>query len=157
MCKKSTIKRNREGVSPVIGTILLVAVTVVLAAILYVMSTGLVGGNTVTPMIGASKSNNDDDYIWTVNAITGGASIPRYNVYVQLKNESGFVISTEPLITVGNITGCNGSHGFRYASATSSDFISVGDAFYLDKAYNRSCTITLVTPAANSLYAVFTV
>jgi len=37
------LRPNKKAVSPVIGTILMVAITVVLAAVLYVMVTGLVG------------------------------------------------------------------------------------------------------------------
>ncbi len=40
--KKIWKRRNEEGVSPVIATILMVAITVVLAAVLYVMVIGLV-------------------------------------------------------------------------------------------------------------------
>jgi flagellin-like protein len=36
------LKRDEEGVSPVIATILMVAITVVLAAVLYVMVSGLI-------------------------------------------------------------------------------------------------------------------
>ncbi|HKZ47917.1 MAG TPA: archaellin/type IV pilin N-terminal domain-containing protein [Thermoplasmata archaeon] len=38
------LKKDEEGVSPVIATILMVAITVVLAAVLYVMVSGLIGG-----------------------------------------------------------------------------------------------------------------
>jgi len=38
------VRRDREGVSPVIATILMVAITVVLAAVLYVMVLGFGGG-----------------------------------------------------------------------------------------------------------------
>lgn len=41
--------RDRKGVSPVIATILMVAITVVLAAVLYVMVMGLSGDTAVTP------------------------------------------------------------------------------------------------------------
>jgi flagellin-like protein len=157
MYRKTEIGRNSRGVSPVIATILLVAVTVVLAAILYVMTSGLVGGNTVTPMIGATKTHNDVDTIWTVNAITGGGSIRQTDIYIQLKNDTGFIILTQPLFTVGNLSGCNGSHGFHFVSSTTSGFVSVGDSFFLNRAYTTGCTLTLVTQNANSLYAVFTV
>ena len=39
-------RKNKSAVSPVIGTILMVAITVVLAAVLYVMVAGLGPGNT---------------------------------------------------------------------------------------------------------------
>lgn len=40
--RKIWLRPNKNAVSPVIGTILMVAITVVLAAVLYVMVTGLV-------------------------------------------------------------------------------------------------------------------
>jgi len=52
MSRKSLANnRHDEGVSPVIGTILLVGITVVLAATLYIMAFGF-GGNTDTPPVG---------------------------------------------------------------------------------------------------------
>jgi flagellin-like protein len=42
-------RKNSEAVSPVIATILMVAITVVLAAVLYVMVMGFGGGTTNTP------------------------------------------------------------------------------------------------------------
>jgi len=48
---------DRKGVSPVIATILMVAITVVLAAVLYVMVTGLIStpSSTNTPISGTAK------------------------------------------------------------------------------------------------------
>jgi flagellin-like protein len=43
-------KKNKRGVSPIIATILLVAITVVLAAVLYVLISGLVKGPGNTPI-----------------------------------------------------------------------------------------------------------
>ena len=43
------VDAKREGVSPVIATILMVAITVVLAAVLYVMVIGFGGGTTQAP------------------------------------------------------------------------------------------------------------
>ena len=44
MKKLWLIRKDQEAVSPVIATILMVAITVVLAAVLYVMVSGLLGG-----------------------------------------------------------------------------------------------------------------
>ena len=46
MKKLWLIRKDQEAVSPVIATILMVAITVVLAAVLYVMVSGLLGGGT---------------------------------------------------------------------------------------------------------------
>jgi len=43
---KAIIRKDEQAVSPVIATILMVAITVVLAAVLYVMVSGLLGGQT---------------------------------------------------------------------------------------------------------------
>ena len=43
-------RRRKRGVSPIIATILLVAITVVLAAVLYVLISGLTGSGTSAPV-----------------------------------------------------------------------------------------------------------
>ena len=43
-------RANKKGVSPIIATILLVAITVVLAAVLYVLISGLTRGPGNTPL-----------------------------------------------------------------------------------------------------------
>jgi len=45
---KAIIRKDVQAVSPVIATILMVAITVVLAAVLYVMVSGLISGPTTT-------------------------------------------------------------------------------------------------------------
>lgn len=49
MKKTWKLRKNAEAVSPVIATILMVAITVVLAAVLYVMVMGFGGPSTQTP------------------------------------------------------------------------------------------------------------
>jgi len=51
------LRKNAEAVSPVIATILMVAITVVLAAVLYVMVMGFSqGGGASTPAVAMSKT-----------------------------------------------------------------------------------------------------
>lgn len=45
------IRRTPEAVSPVVAEILLVAITVVLAAVIYLMASGLLGGTTSVPPV----------------------------------------------------------------------------------------------------------
>ncbi|MFH0816451.1 MAG: archaellin/type IV pilin N-terminal domain-containing protein [Methanobacteriota archaeon] len=54
------IWRNKEGVSPVIATILMVAITVVLAAVLYVMVSGYMTGGGGTPLSGSLTYRTSD-------------------------------------------------------------------------------------------------
>lgn len=50
MKKSWSIRKNEEAVSPVIGTILMVSITIILVAVLFVMVVGL-GGNNNTPFV----------------------------------------------------------------------------------------------------------
>src|SRR5436309_13988764 len=64
---RSIIRKDEQAVSPVIATILMVAITVVLAAVLYVMVSGLISGPGGTPTawgvnIGKSQSQTN----WTL-------------------------------------------------------------------------------------------
>ena len=56
MKKTWTIRKDAKAVSPVIATILMVAITVVLAAVLYVMVLGFGGTSTTTPAATYSKA-----------------------------------------------------------------------------------------------------
>ena len=57
------IRRNEKAVSPVIATILMVAITVVLAAVLYVMVSGLIGtGTTGTPNVEMTTTSTTEGY-----------------------------------------------------------------------------------------------
>ncbi|MFP4196505.1 MAG: archaellin/type IV pilin N-terminal domain-containing protein [Methanomassiliicoccales archaeon] len=61
MKKMWKIRKDSEGVSPVIATILMVAITVVLAAVLYVMVMGFGGGGTQTPTGSFTNVEKDGD------------------------------------------------------------------------------------------------
>ena len=76
-------KWTEEGVSPVIGTILMVAITVVLAAVLDVM----VGGITPPkpkPTIGLQSPDKDGLKSWNLGIadVTSSEAIAKYKVMV---------------------------------------------------------------------------
>jgi flagellin-like protein len=72
MMKK--IWKNRSGVSPVIATILMVAITVVLAAVLYVMVMGFGGSSPQAPAATMTKSGSDK-VIVNINPATDNADM----------------------------------------------------------------------------------
>ncbi len=65
--KRRNIWKKEEAVSPVIATILMVAITVVLAATLYMMLPGADEGDAVTAMSG-SRSRSGDNWIISISA-----------------------------------------------------------------------------------------
>ena len=68
---KSIIRKDEAAVSPVIATILMVAITVVLAAVLYVMVSGLITGPGGTPQaMGVSVGPSSDGTNWIVTVLS---------------------------------------------------------------------------------------
>ena len=65
--KRRNVWKKEEAVSPVIATILMVAITVVLAATLYMMLPGADEGETVTAMSG-SRTRTGNNWIVSINA-----------------------------------------------------------------------------------------
>ena len=61
--------KNRSAVSPVIATILMVAITVVLAAVLYVMVMGY-RGNDTTPVGALTYDRTTDGYTISLSSIS---------------------------------------------------------------------------------------
>ena len=72
---RNLIRKDEGAVSPVIATILMVAITVVLAAVLYVMVSGLITGPGSTPQsmgISASKSSDGSNWVLLVSSTPTG-------------------------------------------------------------------------------------
>jgi len=79
------IWKNEEGVSPVIAVILMVAITVVLAAVLYVMVSGMLGTTGTTPTVSMNWNENPEIpglYTGNVVSISGVSSINTDDVTV---------------------------------------------------------------------------
>jgi len=66
--------KNRSAVSPVIATILMVAITVVLAAVLYVMVMGMGGSGSNTPTANINK-NASNQYVVSISQPTAFANM----------------------------------------------------------------------------------
>lgn len=93
---KVSTKKN-DGVSPVIGTILLVAITVVLVAIISAVVMGMVGGIGTSHVVGVKVENNATNYLLVT--VTGGdtTGLTKLSVY----NGSTQVGSAETFKGVG--------------------------------------------------------
>ncbi|HEV2317814.1 MAG TPA: archaellin/type IV pilin N-terminal domain-containing protein [Thermoplasmata archaeon] len=102
-------RNRRRGVSPIIATILLVAITVVLAAVLYILISGLtkgpngesVGGSlAIGSAIEAQKGAN---YYYNFTVEAAGSGITWNSVDLQITNNAGLVSSGITSYTVYNI------------------------------------------------------
>jgi len=107
---KVTAKKN-DGVSPVIGTILLVAITVVLVAIISAVVMGMTGGIGASHVVGVKVVQGNTDTTHGASllvTITGGDTNGLGNIYVYngstLVNSTSFADHSvgQPMTIVGN-------------------------------------------------------
>jgi len=120
MKKIWAIRKDAEGVSPVIATILMVAITVVLAAVLYVMVLGFGSGGTSTPTVQiTSRTATADGYKLTLTAPTSEVTWTDLTVILQ----DGTNSATWSTFTQAALTGTT----VETQSLTSSD---LGSTFY---------------------------
>ncbi|HTT35144.1 MAG TPA: archaellin/type IV pilin N-terminal domain-containing protein [Thermoplasmata archaeon] len=109
--------------SPIIATILLVAITVVLAAVLYILISGLTKGPGNTPLgtaLAVSPPNEGQGgtkywYNFTIQSASGGLILN--NLAFQVKTSSGAVVTPAGLTTV-TVSGLSGSTVASYTYAT---------------------------------------
>lgn len=98
------IWRNEEGVSPVIAVILMVAITVVLAAVLYVMVSGMLGSTGTTPTVSMNWNEDPEEpgnYTGNVVSISGVSSINTDDVTVTVTQ--GTTSDSKDLDTFGTL------------------------------------------------------
>jgi flagellin-like protein len=122
-------KKGKRGVSPIIATILLVAITVVLAAVLYILISGLTKGPGNTPIgtalaIGTfteATSGTGAGQHWYYNATVQSASggMTWGNMIFQIQTPSGSIVTTGPttISTTNAALSCNIAT-YTFSSAT---------------------------------------
>ena len=101
------IWRNKEGVSPVIATILMVAITVVLAAVLYVMVSGYMTGGGGTPLSGQLTYRTADS--------TPNTGVAKFEISVTAPSNA---LTTDWGVTVLNGTVSSGKITMTASGAT---------------------------------------
>ncbi|MDD4972318.1 MAG: type IV pilin N-terminal domain-containing protein [Paludibacter sp.] len=71
------MKNNEEAVSPVIGVILMVAITVILAAVIAAFVFGLAGSTGTTKNVGLTIAQNSSGYAYVT--VQGGTDLASLN------------------------------------------------------------------------------
>jgi flagellin-like protein len=135
---KAIIRKDDQAVSPVIATILMVAITVVLAAVLYVMVSGLIGGTnttskpTVSLTLATKVSGTSSGADVLVAGITPTAAPSNFKVNVENVSSSTFGTAVAaPTTTGGSATVSAGGQSFTivWQNPGGSGQISQGDHF----------------------------
>lgn len=154
MKKVWKIRKDQEAVSPVIATILMVAITVVLAAVLYVMVAGLIGGGgTSRPAVTLDSARSTGTNSWKV-AIADASqtvSLGSYKAMLQ-RTTSGTTTTLVSATTVVNgAIGSSGSVFLNYTDLTGDGKLNGGDYFTVQGASTGSTyTVILIWAADNS-------
>lgn len=107
-------QKGKRGVSPIIATILLVAITVVLAAVLYILISGLTKGPGSTPLGTAlalgtiNEANAGSNYYYNTTVQTASGGMTWGNMIFQVQTSTGSGATGPTTITVTNALGsCN--------------------------------------------------
>ena len=147
--KKMAKRLKDSGVSPVIATILMVAITVVLAAVLYVMVSGFTHSPGTANSAGLNEAQNAATN-WTVSVSSVSSSnLGLTNMKIVVQNGSAGSVSFTLVAGVGthNITSPNGKGitvEFVVISGNSGTYLQAGDYFIISGAYATSGnTVTL--------------
>ncbi len=142
MKKSWTLRPDYCGVSPVIATILLVGVTVVLAATLYIMAFGFGTGTTDTPPVAdITKSSVPNGFKFTFTpfskdttwsdisfVLTAGAEAISFVNFTteDFMSESGTLTKELPCQTLGNL-----SVYMNVTDLVGNGYVNQGDSFTL--------------------------
>lgn len=91
---KPILRPDAEGVSPVVAEILLVAIAVVLAAVLYIMASGILNtGSSIPPVVAFSAvqpfSGSGYNATFSVAGASRTITIPNYRFVLEVGNTLG--------------------------------------------------------------------
>ena len=142
MSKANQFAKNEEAVSPVIGVILMVAITVVLAAVVFVLVSNLSkNSNTAAPNVTFSQ----DQSAHKLTIVSADASASWSNIK-QTTTGTNCVVKFQGTSTVtsGSAVGST--------AISAGDFISVGNT----GSTSTSCTVSLTYTTVNQLLGSWT-
>ncbi|MHC1679728.1 MAG: archaellin/type IV pilin N-terminal domain-containing protein [Methanomassiliicoccales archaeon] len=138
---KKMWKLNNKAVSPVIATILMVAITVVLAAVLYVMVMGFGGdGGNDTP----SGSFTMTEKVGLTEKITFGQITPASNMTEFKVVITDVTASTSTTFVTTNAADFTGGTGLDYVDLAKDTSISAGDYLLYTATAGHTYTVSLI-------------
>ena len=128
-------KRLKDsGVSPVIATILMVAITVVLAAVLYVMVSGFTHAPPASQSVGLTGATQSGNY-WNMSISSVSASnIAFSNIRIVITGATGSATPLNAAFTYGSVSSSGSSVSYTatsYASNVTIGILSGNSGKYL--------------------------
>ncbi len=147
------LRKRREAVSPVIATILMVAITVVLAAVLYVMVSGLIGptggGGPQVAFLSSTATGNVNEYKLEVGSVSQAVLLANFQVAVLNRTTNAVAISSVTLAS--GTLGTGGGVTLVFTDLNTDGKVGGGDFFILQGVKgSNSYTINLLWKASGS-------
>lgn len=161
-------KAQKRGVSPIIATILLVAITVVLAAVLYVLISGLTHGPGATPIGTAFSVGNPvqsvctTGYTFTTNGCLAGnyiytvtietSTVTFGSVWFEVKTSTGSILPTGTKaggFSVMTVGGAVAAQSANIAAATALAMTATFPTYNTGTTVCNSATCTSSSPLTN--------
>jgi len=143
--------KDKAGVSPIIAIILMVAITVVLAATIYVWVSGMGKTGTSTPNLSAIVDNANDKVVIT-SAETG---LDWSDIKIVWSADSGVTVDS---VTVKTATGTSiGTPSNGGAVTTSATAVNAGDYIEISATGSGDVEITLIYTPTNTQLGSWTV
>jgi len=131
-------RKDRSAVSPVIATILLVAISVVLASILYVLVLGTSGGAKSAPPVTMTGQASYDGSVWivTISTVQSNQGVTKDSLSIKVTTPDGTQQVFEVLPT--NDTQweeLSSTYGIKYVDANDNATATLqpGDTFLIQK------------------------
>jgi len=150
--ERSWRKGRKRGVSPIIATILLVAITVVLAAVLYVLISGLTHGTGSAPL--GTNFSWGTPYNTTGVASTGCGGATTYYCYsIEIAGAGGGVSTSNFQLALRNSVGAT----VAWPTVTSIDLISPSVVAPVATYSTATNAWTLVAPFTGGIGGGFTI
>lgn len=143
--KKFAKRRKDSAVSPVIATILMVAITVVLAAVLYVMVSGFThnpGSSQSVGMTSVQNTTTAGGYVISVSS-TSTSNIAISGLKIVVTGSSG-MDGSYALSATSAATGA-GAAGLYILSGNSATYLNVGDNIAINPGTSDSLSGATVT------------
>ena len=136
-------KEKEEGVSPVIATILMVAITVVLAATLYLMVGNMGGGGDVTQPI-QFKASKDGTNTWTLQVSSNDLN-PLEMKYAIQKDDGTYLVSGADFPST---SGTADTHGVTWNDLNGDGKVNTGDSITINSTDVSSGYTFIITAGA---------
>ena len=129
---KSVIRKDEQAVSPVIATILMVAITVVLAAVLYVMVSGLISGpSTQKPFVTFGSVTKVNSLTWTFAVASASPAVNPSNYKLNFKVDAttGTAVNMGANLANVSVTGVSPVPGVKWTDLGGEGTLNGGDLF----------------------------